>query len=136
MSSVYTIPGLSDWALRLVAVYNCENGRFPTCIRSKVFAVAEQIAAQITYTITPFVNSLIKKNLLLVVYVFSYFVCAKRFAVHFSRHIFQIIFLRQLCIRIHVTPEEAEYIAAPWTDMETEFSAWTELLDNQVCVFF
>uniref|UniRef100_A0A914RBW1 Uncharacterized protein n=1 Tax=Parascaris equorum TaxID=6256 RepID=A0A914RBW1_PAREQ len=74
LSSIYTIPSVNEWALRLVAVYNMAKGKFASLIQSKVFAVSEQIAAQIAYTLVPFVDSLINNGIRLVAALFVYFI--------------------------------------------------------------
>ncbi|VDK29329.1 unnamed protein product [Anisakis simplex] len=63
LSSLYPIPGVNEWALRLVAVYNIAKGKFAPLIQSKVFAVSEQIAGQIAYTLVPFTDSLINNDM-------------------------------------------------------------------------
>uniref|UniRef100_A0A915B519 FYVE-type domain-containing protein n=1 Tax=Parascaris univalens TaxID=6257 RepID=A0A915B519_PARUN len=102
LSSIYTIPSVNEWALRLVAVYNMAKGKFASLIQSKVFAVSEQIAAQIAYTLVPFVDSLINNG------------------------------IREICIRIRVSSDDAGYIAAKWPNMEQEYLTWKDLLDNQL----
>uniref|UniRef100_F1KS52 Zinc finger FYVE domain-containing protein 9 n=1 Tax=Ascaris suum TaxID=6253 RepID=F1KS52_ASCSU len=102
LSSIYTIPSVNEWALRLVAVYNMAKGKFAPLIQSKVFAVSEQISAQIAYTLVPFVDSLINNS------------------------------IREICIRIRVTSDDAGYIAAKWPNMEQEYLTWKDLLDNQL----
>ncbi|KHN81998.1 Zinc finger FYVE domain-containing protein 9 [Toxocara canis] len=102
LSSLYSIPSVNEWALRLVAVYNMANGKFAPLIQSKVFAVSEQIAAQIAYTLVPFVDTLITNN------------------------------IREISLRIRVTSDDAGYVAAKWANMEQEHSTWRDLLDNQL----
>lgn len=74
LSSIYTIPSVNEWALRLVAVYNMAKGKFAPLIQSKVFAVSEQISAQIAYTLVPFVDSLINNSIRLATSLFVHFI--------------------------------------------------------------
>ncbi|VDK25347.1 unnamed protein product [Anisakis simplex] len=102
LSSLYPIPGVNEWALRLVAVYNIAKGKFAPLIQSKVFAVSEQIAGQIAYTLVPFTDSLINND------------------------------MREICVRIRVSADDAGYSAAKWESLEQEYAMWKDLLDNQV----
>uniref|UniRef100_A0A0N5AV60 FYVE-type domain-containing protein n=1 Tax=Syphacia muris TaxID=451379 RepID=A0A0N5AV60_9BILA len=61
-----------------ISVFNCDDGKFPVALRSNVFAAAEQIAGQIPYTITPFVNSLTRRKLLYVFYIGFYAILLKK----------------------------------------------------------
>ncbi|VDN43229.1 unnamed protein product [Gongylonema pulchrum] len=78
LGSLYSIPCNTEWSLRLVAVYNIAKGRFAYLVQSKVFAVSEQITAQIARTLVPFVSALVDHDHRLVtsqLYIGDGYVC-------------------------------------------------------------
>jgi len=63
LTSINVIPGIAEWALRLSAVYNLDEARPVAPMESKMFSISEQIAAQVAVSISPFVRSLIRRNM-------------------------------------------------------------------------
>ncbi|VDM39136.1 unnamed protein product [Toxocara canis] len=124
LSSLYSIPSVNEWALRLVAVYNMANGKFAPLIQSKVFAVSEQIAAQIAYTLVP-IFARIPFGFVSHVFITNSVDVKTRKEIH------GWVF-REISLRIRVTSDDAGYVAAKWANMEQEHSTWRDLLDNQL----
>lgn len=93
---------VSEWALRLTAVVNINEGKLPVVMQSRYFEICEQIGTVIGATLEPTLPILVTMR------------------------------KRQIVIRVTMDSENVAYETAAWNGLEEDNRSWIASLDDMV----